>query len=120
MGFCNTPGSIVHGLPVPVDDPPMFAAAPFGDGDSVAPAPAASNQNSAIYVYQSSTGNLYFASGIADAGYGFIPTLTMEQLREYYPSIAEDLATLLSVRSLTTFELSIPALPADVIAQRNG
>lgn len=120
LGSCNTPGDIVHVLPQPIDDTPTLAAAPFAEGESGALLHAASSANSAIYVYQSSTGNLHFSSGEADEGYGFIPTLTLEELRSYYPSIAEELSVLQSIRSLATFELTIPALPVDVLAQRNG
>ena len=113
MGACNTPGRVLHAPPVPLGDPPMFAAAPFSDGESGASASSTLNQNSAIYVYQLSTGMLFFSSGQADNGYGFFPSLTLQQLQEYYPSIAEDLSVLQGVQTLASFTLSIPALPAE-------
>lgn len=115
LGVCDVSGDIILGPPVPIeepvpDDPPESLSRSSTESSTI-------GSNSASYVYHFSTGKLYFSSGKADKGNGFFSSLTLDQLASYYPSIAEDMSVLLAVRSLASFKLTLPALPASVIAR---
>ncbi len=115
LGTCSIPGDILFGQPVPIpvpvlDDPPGIAR------EAGVAATASMESNSATYTYDGRSGILYFSSGKADKGYGFFSTLTTEQLRSNYPSIAEKVS---GMTSSTSFQMILPALPASIVGRRD-
>jgi hypothetical protein len=118
-GPCDLTGTTVNGPPLPIDEEPTpVPDPPIGEGLRSF-ATVSSESNAATYAYHFSSGKLYFASGKADKGNGFFSSLTLDQLSTYYPSIAEDVSVLLAVKSLASFKLTLPALPASVVARRD-
>lgn len=116
MGACNTPGNVIRMPPVPIQVPPPGGGGLRTTEESGLDGKLSSYENAAVYSYQIGAGTLYFSSGQADDGYGFFPSMTLVQLREYYPSIAEELSALQTLRSLAAVQITIPALPAEVFA----
>jgi hypothetical protein len=116
MGACNTPGNVIRMPPVPIQVPPPGGGGLRTTEESGLDGKLSAYENAAVYSYQIGAGTLYFSSGQADDGYGFFPSMTLVQLREYYPSIAEELSALQTLRSLAAVQITIPALPAEVFA----
>jgi hypothetical protein len=118
LAQCNVEGDTVFGPPAPIsdepipDDPPASLSLTSVETSSVEP-------NSASYTYDFRSEKLYFSSGKADPGFGFFPTLTLEQLTANYPSIAEEVSIMKGMRSLASFKVVLPALPASVVGRRD-
>jgi hypothetical protein len=118
-GVCTIEGELTSTVPVPITEP-IPDDPPGGDGASFSLTASSAQPNSAIYTYNVGSSKLYFLSGKAESGSGFFPTLTLEQLSAYYPSIAEELSALKAMKSLTSFKVTLPALPVSVVARRDA
>ncbi len=94
LGSCSTAGEELLASPVPQPFPSLFALPNVG-----------------IYHVDSAGEVLYFNSGSADDGFRFYPSLTLEELRDQFPTIAAEVELLKNTRFIASLRVRIPAVP---------
>ena len=94
LGGCDQEGAEIMSAPVPD-----------------APSSLVVDSNVGVYKFDSTNDTLYFTSGVADAGFQFFPTLTLEELRKQFPAVAAEVELLRNAKSLASLSVMVPAVP---------
>ena len=100
IGGCDDFGDTAVVQPVPNPDPPAAFSASTDSQIS----------NSGVYRFEQGTDTLYFARGRAEKGYGLLSKISMSELRERFPAVAAEVELLKNAKSLSSFNVVVPAV----------